>query len=137
MESIAIGLIVVRGGLLILSLVAIGVCLLISLPLLVREPMAWQTRVFSYTAILLVVSMFLEVTVRSALMGGITWLHAAYGLITTSIFYAVDGLKDNGWLRKSLQKVPERIGPYMFWAGFVGLLLWLRFIQTGIDTVKL
>ena len=72
MEAIAVGLIVVRGALLILCLVAIGVCLVVGLPLLVREPAAWQQRLFGYTAVLLVITMFMEVTVRTALMGGIT-----------------------------------------------------------------
>ncbi|MDX2006980.1 MAG: hypothetical protein SFU83_17220 [Meiothermus sp.] len=132
MEAVAVTLIVLRGALVLLSLVAIGVCLLVGLPLLVREPVAWQQRLFGFTAVLLVVTMFMEITVRTAFMGGVSWLHASYGLITTAVFYAVDGLKENGWLRKGLQKVPERIGPYMFWAGLVGLLLWVRFIQTGL-----
>lgn len=133
MEAVVVTLIVLRGTLVLLSLVAIGVCLLAGLPLLVREPVAWQQRLFGLTAVLLVVTMFMEITVRTAFMGGVSWLHASYGLITTAVFYAVDGLKENGWLRKGLQKVPERIGPYMFWAGLVGLLLWVRFIQTGLE----
>lgn len=125
-------LIGLRGLLNLIALLLIGVSLLLNLPLLVREPTAWQLRFFKFTAGFAVAALVVELLVRTLFMGGITWLHAVYGLLAASILWFVSGLEPGGWFRRSLEKAPEQVGPYFFWASLVGLLLWWRFIETGI-----
>jgi len=125
-------LIGLRGLLNAVVLLLIGVSLLLNLPLLVREPGSAQLRFFKLTAGFAVVAIVSELLVRTLFMGGVTWLHAVYGLLAASILWFVSGLGPEGWFRKSLEKAPERVGPYFFWASMVGLLLWWRFIETGI-----
>lgn len=121
-----------RGLLNLMALLLIGVSLLWNLPLLVREPSALQLRFFKLTAGFAVVAVVVELLVRTLFMGGASWLHAVYGLLAASILWFVSGLGPGGWFRQSLEKVPEQVGPYFFWASLVGLLLWWRFIETGI-----
>ncbi len=128
-------LIGLRGLLNVVVLFLIGMTLLLNLPLLVREPAPTQLRFFKFTAGFAVAAIVVELLVRTLFMGGVTWLHAIYGLLAASILWFVSGLGPEGWFRKSLEKAPERVGPYFFWASFVGLLLWWRFIETGIARV--
>ncbi len=121
-----------RGLLNALTLVLIGVSLLLNLSLLVREPTPWRIRFFKFTARFAVLAVVVELLVRTLFMGGVTWLHAIYGLLAASILWFVSGLEPGGWFRQSLHRAPERVGPYFFWASLVGLLLWWRFIETGI-----
>ncbi|RDI95362.1 hypothetical protein DV704_07255 [Meiothermus sp. QL-1] len=121
-----------RGLLNLLVLLGLGAFLLLSFSLLLREPAPWQARFFRAVALLAVVAYTVELLVRTLLMGGMAWLHAVYGLMAAGILWFVSGLEPEGWLRKSLEKPPERVGPYFFWAALVGLLLWWRFIETGI-----
>ncbi|GEM82270.1 hypothetical protein [Meiothermus hypogaeus] len=121
-----------RGLLNLIALLLIGASLLNNLPLLVREPNPRQLRFFKFTAGFAVVAIGVELLVRTLFMGGVTWLHAVYGLLAASILWFVSGLGPGGWFRKSLEKAPEQVGPYFFWASLVGLLLWWRFIETGI-----
>jgi len=124
-----------RGLLNLMALLLIGVSLLWNLPLLVREPSALQLRFFKLTAGFAVVAVVVELLVRTLFMGGASWLQAVYGLLAASILWFVSGLGPGGWFRQSLEKVPEQVGPYFFWASLVGLLLWWRFIETGIARV--
>ncbi len=124
-----------RGLFNLVALLLIGVSLLWNLPLLVREPSALQLRFFKLTAGFAVVAVVVELLVRTLFMGGVSWLHAVYGLLAASILWFVSGLGPGGWFRQSLEKVPEQVGPYFFWASLVGLLLWWRFIETGIIRV--
>lgn len=121
-----------RGLLNAIVLLLIGITLLLNVPLLVREPASAQLRFFKFTAGFAVIAIVVELLVRTLFMGGVTWLHAIYGLLAACILWFVSGLGPEGWFRKSLEKVPERVGPYFFWASFVCLLLWWRFIETGI-----
>lgn len=121
-----------RGLLNLIALLLMGVSLLWNLPLLVREPSALQLRFFKFTAGFAVAAVVVELLVRTLFMGGVSWLHAVYGLLAASILWFVSGLGPGGWFRQSLEKVPEQVGPYFFWASLVGLLLWWRFIETGI-----
>ncbi len=128
-------LIGLRGLLNLVALLLMGVSLLWNLPLLVREPSPWQSRFFKFTAGFAVAAVVVELLVRTLFMGGVSWLHAVYGLLAASILWFVSGLEPGGWFRKSLETPPERVGPYFFWASLVGLLLWWRFIETGIARV--
>jgi len=121
-----------RGLVSFIALLLMGFSLLWNLPLLVREPSAPQLRFFKLTAGFAVAALVVELLVRALFMGGMSWLQAVYGLLAASILWFVSGLEPGGWFRQSLQKAPERVGPYFFWASLVGLLLWWRFIQTGI-----
>lgn len=121
-----------RGLLNAIALLLIGASLLVNLPLLVREPTPRQLRFFKFTAGFAVAAIGVELLVRTLFMGGVTWLHAIYGLLAASILWFVSGLEPGGWFRKSLEKAPEQVGPYFFWASLVCLLLWWRFIETGI-----
>jgi hypothetical protein len=121
-----------RGLLNILVLLLLGLSVLICLPLLAKEPSPRQLRFFKFTAGFTVVAFVFELTVRVLFMGGVNWLHAIYGLMTAGIVWFVSGLEPGGWFRKSLEKAPEQVGPYFFWASLVGLLLWWRYIETGI-----
>ncbi len=125
-------LIGLRGFLNLLALLFIALSLLLNLPLLLREPIGWQYRFFKFTAGLTAVAFAMELLVRPLFMGGVTWLHAVYGLLATGILWFVSGLEPGGWFRQSLPNPPERVGPYLFWASLVGLLLWWRFIETGL-----
>lgn len=120
-----------RDLLVLLLLPALALSALLSLPLLVREPGAWQLRLFKALVGLAMAGFVLDLLLRFLFAGGSPWLHSAYGLLAVLILYGVSGLEPDGWLRHSLSKVPERIGPYFFWASFVGFLLWWRFIETG------
>ncbi|MER3444142.1 hypothetical protein Mterra_03005 [Calidithermus terrae] len=120
-----------RDLLVLLLLPVLAISALLSLPLLVREPAAWQLRFFKAVAALAIAGFVLELLLRFLFNGGSAWLHSIYGLLTALILYAVSGLEPGGWLRRGLAQAPERIGPYFFWASFVGLLLWWRFIETG------
>lgn len=125
-------LIGLRGLLNLLALVALALSLLLNLPLLLREPGRLQLRFFKLTAGLAVAAFAMELLVRPLFMGGITWLHAVYGLLAAGLVWFVSGLEPGGWFRQSLPTPPERVGPYFFWASLVGLLLWWRFIETGL-----
>lgn len=120
-----------RNLLVLLLLPALVLSTLLSLPLLAREPAAWQLRLFKVLAGLAIAGFVLDLLLRFLFAGGSPWLHSAYGLLAVLILHGVSGLEPGGWLRQSLNKVPERIGPYFFWASFVGFLLWWRFIETG------
>jgi len=121
-----------RGLLSFVALLLMGFSLLWNLPSLVREPSTPQLRFFKFTAGFAVVAMMVELLVRTLFMGGMSWLQAVYGLLAASILWFVSGLEPGGWFRQSLQKAPKQVGPYFFWASLVGLLLWWRFIETGI-----
>lgn len=124
-----------RGLLNLIALLLIGVSLLWNLPLLVREPHTRQLRFFRFVAGFAVAAVVVELLVRMLFMGGVSWLHAVYGLLAASILWFVSGLEPGGWFRQSLEKPPEQVGPYFFWASLVCLLLWWRFIETGIARV--
>lgn len=124
-------LLLLRDVWVLLILVILPISALLSLPLLLREPAGWQLSFFTGLAWATVGGFLLELLIRFLFTRGSPWLHSIYGLLTALILYGVSGLREGGWLRDSLQKVPERIGPYFFWASFVGTLLWWRFIQTG------
>ncbi|MCS7057300.1 MAG: hypothetical protein NZ849_08220 [Meiothermus sp.] len=125
-------LIGLRGLLVLLVLLLLGISFFVNLPLLLREPAPWQIRFFRLTAGAAVVAFVAELLVRTFFMGGVGRLHAVYGLLATSILWFVSGLGEGGWFRRSLTRPPERVGPYFFWASLVGVLLWWRFIETGI-----
>ncbi|WP_018466784.1 hypothetical protein [Calidithermus timidus] len=122
---------ILRDLLVLLALPTLALSALLSLPLLVREPATWQSRFFQVLAGLAMAGFVLDLLLRFLFAGGSPWLHSAYGLLAVLILYGVSGLEPGGWLRSSLSKAPERIGPYFFWASFVGFLLWWRFIETG------
>jgi hypothetical protein len=125
-------LIGLRGLLNLVALILIGVSLLVNLRLLVQEPRPQQLRFFGFVTNLVMIALIFELIIRTLFMGGVIWLSALYGLMVAMIFWAVGGLKPEGWLVKSLRRPPERVGPYFFWASFVSLLLWWRYIETGI-----
>jgi hypothetical protein len=120
-----------RDLLVLLALPALALSALLGLRLLVHEPPAWQSRFFKVLAGSAMAGFVLDLLLRFLFAGGSPWLHSVYGLLAVLILYGVSGLEPGGWLRNSLGKVPERIGPYFFWASFVGFLLWWRFIETG------
>lgn len=125
-------LIGLRGLLNLIVLILIGVSLLISLGLLVHEPKPQQLRFFGFITSLAIIAVTFELIIRTLFMGGVVWLSAIYGILVALVFWAVGGLKPEGWLLRSLRRPPERVGPYFFWASFVSLLLWWRYIETGI-----
>lgn len=97
-----------------------------SLGLLLREPARWQYAYMKVLAWMAIAAVFIEV-----LLGRNSALHLTYGVLTALILYVVSGLEPAGWFRRALSTVPERVGPYYFWASLVGILLWLRFTSTG------
>jgi len=97
-----------------------------SFVLLVREPAPWQYQFFRVLSWLAIVAVVLEALLRRP-----NWLHLIYGIFTALLLYWVAGLGPKGWLRNILEEPPEKVGPYYFWASFIGILLWLRFIATG------
>ena len=107
----------------VLGLAGLGIA---GFGLLVREPVAWHRRWVRSLAWGAMVVVFLE-----ALLGRLTGRHLVYGLVVSLLLMAVAGLEPGGWLRRGLPNPPRQIGPYYFWAGWVGLLLWLRFTGTG------
>lgn len=122
---------ILRDLLVLLALPALALSALLGLRLLVHEPAAWQSRFFKALAGSAMAGFVLDLLLRFLFAGGSSWLHSVYGLLAVLILYGVSGLEPGGWLRNSLIKAPERIGPYFFWASFVGFLLWWRFIETG------
>lgn len=99
-----------------------------SFRLLLREPLAWQYSFFRILGWLGIFTIMLEVLIRGS---ALTWLHLTYGVLAVLLVYCVAGLYPNGWFRNALAKQPENVGPYYFWASFIGILLWLRFTTTG------
>jgi hypothetical protein len=130
-ETILLLLITLRDLLVLLTLPALALSALLGLRLLVHEPTAWHSRLFKVVAGSTMSGFVLDLLLRFLFAGGSSWLHSVYGLMAALILYGVSGLEPGGWLRNGLSKAPERIGPYFFWASFVGLLLWWRFIETG------
>ncbi len=99
--------------------------------LLFREPSAGQFGFFrglAWLAIFLVLFELLSPFVSRTRPGG---LHLTYGVFTATLLHFVGGLEQGGWLRGSLKNPPEHVGPYLFWASLVGMLMALRFIATG------
>lgn len=95
------------------------------LRLLIREPTAREFRVFRLLAWLAVVQVLMDLLLSNG-----RWLHLSYGVLMAGLLHFVGGLEPGGWFHKSLAKPPSRVGAYLFWASFVGLLLHLRFIFT-------
>lgn len=104
---------------------------LTSFRLLVREPAQWQYRFFHWLGWLSIAAVLTEVVVRTAFRLGLGWLQLTYGILTALLIYGVAGLAPKGWLWNSLEEPPDKVGPYYFWASFIGILLWLRFTSTG------
>jgi hypothetical protein len=110
-----------------LAFLGIATALLIHARSLLHEPLVWQYRWFKGVAWLMVLAVVTDLGLRLGFQG-INWLHSIYGVLAATIMYYVSALEPGGWLHK-----PQvRVGPYFFWAAFVSLLLWIRFIDTGI-----
>ncbi|PZA07593.1 MULTISPECIES: hypothetical protein [unclassified Meiothermus] len=130
MEALLTGLILLRGLAALVLLVGLALFALLGLRLLLREPTAREFRVFRFLAWTAIAQVGLEVVLGVFGLRN-TWLHLTYGTLTAALLHFVGGLEaPQGWFRRSLHRPPEKVGPYLFWASFIALLLSLRFLAT-------
>ncbi len=130
MEALVTGLILLRGLATLVLLVGLAAFALLGIRLLLREPTAREFGVFRFLAWTAILQVSVEVLLGLfGLRNG--WLHLTYGVLAAALLHFVGGLEaPQGWFRRSLNRPPERVGPYLFWASFIALLLSLRFLAT-------
>ncbi|HEU4741474.1 MAG TPA: hypothetical protein VFS50_07765 [Meiothermus sp.] len=130
MEALVTGLILLRGLATLVLLVGLAIFALLGIRLLVREPTSGEFRVFRFLAWTAIAQVVLEVLLGLFGLRN-NWLHVTYGVLTAALLHFVGGLEaPDGWFRRSLNQPPEKVGPYLFWASFIALLLSLRFLAT-------
>lgn len=92
---------------------------------LIREPTQREFGFLRFLAWLAIIQLLMDLVLTRG-----RWLHLTYGVLTASLLHFVGGLQPGAWFHKSLTKPPSKVGPYVFWASFIGLLLTLRFVFT-------
>lgn len=130
MEALVTGLILLRGLATLVLLLGLVAFALLGVRLLVREPTAREFRAFRFLAWSAIAQVLLELLLGIFGLRN-TWLHLTYGVLAAALLHFVGGLEaPQGWFRRSLNHPPEKVGPYLFWASFIALLLSLRFLAT-------